>query len=170
MGPPGALSWYIEGPPIMAEYNAQVRWQRGDQVFTDDRYSRAHTWTFDGGVEVRASSSPQVVPVPYSDIAAVDPEEAFIASLSSCHMLWFLSIAAQREFRVDSYVDDAVGFMGKDTAGRLAITRVVLRPHTTFSGQRMPTKNDVLKMHHKAHEACFIASSVKTDVQCTPRW
>jgi organic hydroperoxide reductase OsmC/OhrA len=152
----------------MSSYTVTIRWLRGDQQFTDDRYSRAHAWVFDGGVEVPASSSPHVVPLPYSQASAVDPEEAFVASLSSCHMLWFLSIAAKRGFCIDSYVDDAVGDMGKDASGKLAMTRVMLRPKVLFAGNRLPTKGDIESMHHQAHAECFIANSVKTDVQCEP--
>ena len=152
----------------MSEYSATIRWERGDQRFTDNRYSRRHSWSFDGGAQVAASSSPHVVPLPYSDAGAVDPEEAFVASLSSCHMLWFLSIAAKRGFCVDSYVDDAVGTMSKNDSGKLAITRVTLRPNVAFSGERIPTRSELETMHHQAHEECFIANSVKTDVQCQP--
>ena len=152
----------------MSEYSATIRWERGDQRFTDNRYSRRHSWSFDGGAQVVASSSPHVVPLPYSDAGAVDPEEAFVASLSSCHMLWFLSIAAKRGFCVDSYVDDAVGTMSKNDSGKLAITRVTLRPNVAFSGERIPTRSELETMHHQAHEECFIANSVKPDVQCQP--
>src|SRR2546428_9233200 len=101
----------------MAEYTSVVVWSRGGAAFTDNRYSRGHRWLFDGGVEVPASASPQVVPVPLSVAAAVDPEEAFVVSLSSCHMLWFLSIAARQGFRVESYRDEAVGVLAKDATG-----------------------------------------------------
>ena len=153
----------------MSKYTARVVWQRGDQAFTDNRYSRVHAWRFDGGIEVRASSSPDVVKPPLSDPAAVDPEEAFIASLSSCHMLWFLSLAAVKKFRVDSYDDEAEGVMEKDGEGRMAITRVTLRPAIRFSGDVMPTAADAEALHHAAHERCFIANSVKTDVRVEPR-
>jgi organic hydroperoxide reductase OsmC/OhrA len=106
--------------------------------------------------------------LPYSKAEAVDPEEAFVASLSSCHMLWFLSIAAKRGFCVDSYADDAVGLMEKNPSGRLAMTRVTLRPKAIFSGERLPTTVELQAMHHEAHEECFIANSVKTDVRCEP--
>jgi organic hydroperoxide reductase OsmC/OhrA len=151
------------------EYTVQIRWTRpASAVFTDNRYSRAHTWHFDGGIDVPASSSPHVVRVPLSQEAAVDPEEAFVASLSSCHMLWFLSLAAQRGLRIDDYVDDAVGIMGKNAAGRTAVTRVTLRPRVTFSGERVPTREMIDELHHRAHEECFIANSVTTDVRCEP--
>lgn len=152
----------------MSEYQATVLWQRGEQVFTDNRYSRRHGWDFDGGASVAASSSPRVVPPPYSDPSAVDPEEAFVASLSSCHMLWFLSIAAKRGFRVDRYSDRAVGHMEKNPSGRIAMTRVILRPEVVFSGERLPGPADIDAMHHEAHEQCFLANSVKTDVRCEP--
>ena len=152
----------------MAEYKAVVVWSRDSAVFTDNRYSRGHRWLFDGGIEVPASASPQAVPVPLSVAAAVDPEEAFVASLSSCHMLWFLSIAAKRGFVVDSYRDEGVGVLGKDAAGRQAMTRVTLRPEVQFSGDRRPAADEVVAMHDAAHEQCFIASSVKTDVRCEP--
>jgi organic hydroperoxide reductase OsmC/OhrA len=152
----------------MAEYKSVVVWNRDGAVFTDNRYSRGHRWLFDGGVEVPASSSPHVVPLPLSVAAAVDPEEAFVASLSSCHMLWFLSIAARRGFVVDSYRDDAVGVMAKDECGKPAMTRVTLHPEVHFGGAKQPAAADVDKMHHEAHEQCFIARSVKSDVRCEP--
>jgi organic hydroperoxide reductase OsmC/OhrA len=150
----------------MAKYLVTIRWQRGDQPFTDNRYSRGHTWTFDG-IAIPASSSPHVVPVPWSRPDAVDPEEAFVASLSSCHMLWFLSIAAGRGYCVDGYVDDASGILGKDAAGRLAMTSVTLRPDAAFVGVA-PTMDEIMAMHHEAHAACFIANSVTTEVRCEP--
>jgi organic hydroperoxide reductase OsmC/OhrA len=152
----------------MAEYNSVVVWSRDGATFTDNRYSRGHRWLFDGGVEVPASSSPQVVPLPLSVAAAVDPEEAFVASLSSCHMLWFLSIAAKRKFLVESYRDEAVGVMAKDLSGKMAMTRVTLRPEAHFAGDRRPTGDEVVAMHSEAHEQCFIARSVKTEVRCEP--
>ncbi len=152
----------------MAEYTSVIEWSRDGAAFTDNRYSRAHRWLFDGGIEVPASASPHVVPLPLSVAAAVDPEEAFVASLSSCHMLWFLSIAAKRGFVVDSYRDSSVGVLGKDAAGKQAMARVTLRPDVRFSGDRRPTADDVIAMHHAAHEECFIARSVKTEVRCEP--
>ena len=152
----------------MAEYQAVVVWNRDGALFTDNRYSRAHRWLFDGGVEVPASSSPHVVPLPLSISAAVDPEEAFVASLSSCHMLWFLSIAAKRQFVVDSYRDAAVGLLGKDPSGKVAMLQVTLRPAAHFGGDRRPTADELTAMHHEAHEQCFIARSVKTEVRCEP--
>jgi organic hydroperoxide reductase OsmC/OhrA len=152
----------------MSNYSATVWWSRNGAVFADGRYSRAHAWQFDGGLEVPASASPNVVPLPYSDPAAIDPEEAFVASLSSCHMLWFLSLAAAKGFVVDSYKDEPVGILEKDAEGKLAMTRVTLRPTAIFNGPKIPTKDDLNDLHHEAHEKCFIASSVKTDVRCEP--
>lgn len=152
----------------MAEYLATVVWSRDGAVFTDNRYSRGHRWHFDGGIEVPASSSPHVVPLPLSIASAVDPEEAFVAALSSCHMLWFLSIAAKRGFVVDQYRDHAVGEMDHDAAGKLAMTRVVLHPAAAFSGEQMPSVEDIHAMHHEAHQQCFLANSVKTEVRCDP--
>lgn len=152
----------------MSKYHAIVEWSRQNAAFIDNRYSRAHRWTFDGGIEVPASASPHVVPLPLSVEKAVDPEEAFVASLSSCHMLWFLSLAARRGFVVDRYRDDAIGIMSKDSAGKLAMTRVTLRPQVSFSGDRRPTSEEFAALHHQAHEECFIARSVRTDVRCEP--
>jgi len=148
---------------------ATVVWERGDAAFVDNRYSRRHVIRFDGGAAMPGSSSPSVVKAPYSDPAAVDPEEMFIASLSSCHMLWFLSLAAAEKFRVDRYEDEAEGVMEKNAEGKMAVTRVTLRPKIVCSGDRMPSAADLERLHHKAHEECFIASSVRTDVRCEPR-
>ncbi len=149
----------------MSEYFATVRWLRGkDEAYIDNRYSRGHEWHFDGGVTVPASSSPHVVPLPCSVEANVDPEEAYVASLSSCHMLFFLSIAAKNKFVVDEYIDDALGVMEKDAEGRLAMTRVTLRPQIKFSGDRRPDLPQLEKMHQQSHQQCFIANSVKTEV------
>lgn len=152
----------------MSSYVATIRWRRNGAPFADGRYSRAHDWSFDGGVVVPASSSPHVVPLPLSRAEAVDPEEAFVASLASCHMLWFLDLAQRRGFVVDDYVDASEGVMAKNAEGRLAMTVVTLRPHVTFAGVTRPTREEVEALHHRAHERCFIASSVKTDVRCEP--
>lgn len=145
------------------EYKATVLWQRGEQLFTDNKYSRGHVLRFDGGIEVPGSSSPLVVPK-FSVAAAVDPEEAFVASLSSCHMLFFLSFAAMQGFRIDSYEDEAVGEMSKNAKGRLYFAKVTLHPDIVFSGDKRPTDSDVEALHHRAHDECFIASSVLTEV------
>lgn len=152
----------------MSQHAATVEWSRGSAAFTDNRYSRAHWWRFDGGVDVKASASPHIVPLPLSATDAVDPEEAFVASLSSCHMLWFLSIAAKRGFVVDQYQDQALGLMGKDATGKLAMIEVTLRPRAQFSGPLQPSPADVAAMHSRAHDECFIARSVKTEVHCEP--
>jgi organic hydroperoxide reductase OsmC/OhrA len=154
----------------MTEYVAEVIWQRGEQDFLGNRYSRKHLLRFDGGLEVAGSSSPHVVPLPMSDATAVDPEEAFVASLSSCHMLWFLSIAAKRRFCVDAYHDCASGLMQANEAGKLFVSLVTLRPAVSFSGDRVPSREQIEQMHHQAHEECFIANSVKSEVHCEPRF
>ena len=152
----------------MSEHTAVVSWERNGQAFTDNRYSRGHRWEFDGGVAVPASASPHVVPAPLSVAAAVDPEEAFVASLASCHMLWFLSIAAKRGYLVESYRDEAKGVMTKDAEGKLSITRVTLRPRIVFAPASRPSAAEHDALHHEAHAQCFIARSVKTDVRCEP--
>lgn len=153
---------------MTALHGTEVLWLRGEQNFLDNRYSRRHTLRFDGGLEIPGSSSPHVVPVPMSDASAVDPEEAFVSALSSCHMLWFLSIAARRKFRVDRYFDAAVGAVEKNAEGKLVVTVVTLKPEVRFSGERVPTREQIDEMHHEAHEECFIANSVKTEVRCEP--
>lgn len=153
----------------MAEHSSTILWQRDDSAaFTDHRYNRRHSWTFDGGAVVPGSSSPHVVPLPYSDPAAVDPEEAFVASLSSCHMLWFLDIAARAGWVVDRYHDAATGTLARNAEGQQAMTRVVLRPAVQFAPGKAPTADALHALHHRAHASCFIASSVKTEVVCEP--
>ncbi len=148
-------------------YTATTLWQRGDQPFIDKRYSRRHEIHFDGGHVMPASSSPLSVRVPYSDPAGVDPEEGFIASISSCHMLWFLDIACRAGWRVDDYRDDVVGVMDRNAQGQMVITVVTLRPAVRFSGKQ-PTRAELDHLHHRAHEECFIANSVKSEVRCEP--
>ena len=149
----------------MAEYTAEILWTRNDQPFLDLRYSRRHLLRFDGGLEVPGSSSPHSVRLPFSDPAALDPEEAFVASLSSCHMLWFLHLAAQRGFVVDRYHDAAVGIMAQGS-----ITRVTLRPAVRFIGDLIPTRDQIVALHHAAHDECYIAKSVKSEVLCEPQF
>jgi organic hydroperoxide reductase OsmC/OhrA len=147
------------------EYTATVSWQRGSsEPFTDNKYSRAHTWTFDGGVTVPASSSPLSVRLPLSRADAVDPEEALVASLSSCHMLTFLYLAAKQGHVVESYDDAAVGIMSKNERGKLFVSKVTLRPRIVFSGPRQPSAAELAQLHHHAHEECYIANSVRTEV------
>lgn len=155
----------------MSTYSAETIWARGEasrEDFVANRYSRRHVLRFDGGIEVPGSSSPSVVPPPFSEASALDPEEAFVSSLSSCHMLWFLSLAAKEGFCVDRYADAARGVMKKNDAGRLAMTLVTLHPKVEFSGVRRPSRAEIEHLHYQAHEECFIANSVKTEVRCEP--
>lgn len=152
----------------MGQHGATIRWRRGDDLFRDGKYSRAHRWSFDGGIDVPASASPKIVPAPLSVAEAIDPEEAFVASLSSCHMLWFLSIAAERGFVVDRYEDEATGTLAKNEAGQLLMTRVVLRPRVAFGAEAAPSPEVHDQMHHEAHARCFLASSVRSEMHCEP--
>jgi organic hydroperoxide reductase OsmC/OhrA len=148
----------------MSTYTATVHWTRSsDGDFAKGQYSRAHKWVFDGGAVVPASASPHVVPAPWSDTAGVDPEEAFVASLSSCHMLFFLDFARRAGLVVDSYVDEAEGVLDKRTDGTMAMTRVTLRPRIVWDGDS-PNETAIADLHHRAHDACFIANSVTTEV------
>jgi organic hydroperoxide reductase OsmC/OhrA len=149
-------------------YTATIEWRRDDGEFAKGRYSRAHVWRFDGGIEVPASASPLVVPKQFAVEDALDPEEAFVASLASCHMLTFVDMARRAELLVDSYADTAEGEMERLEAGRWWIPRVTLRPRIVFSGARAPTQPELDDLHHKAHGACFIANSVKTRVEVKP--
>ncbi|HEX2762638.1 MAG TPA: OsmC family protein [Allosphingosinicella sp.] len=146
----------------MSRHAVRVEW-RSDGGFRENRYSRAHLWRFDGGAEVRASSSPAVVPEPMSDAAGVDPEEALVASVSSCHLLWFLHVARDAGFDVASYEDDAEGALGRDERGRMAVTRIVLRPRIGFAGA-VPDAATLKRLHDEAHERCFIANSLRSEV------
>ena len=148
----------------MSTYTATIRWTRDPSTdFAKGQYSRAHEWGFDGGAVVVASPSPHIVPAPWSDPAGVDPEEAFVASLSSCHMLVFLDFARREGWVVDAYVDAAEGVLEKRGDGKMAMTRVTLRPKVTWFGT-WPSADVIADLHHRAHEACFIANSVTTDV------
>lgn len=147
----------------MSAHGATIEWTRDDQLFVDKRYSRAHSWTFDGGAVVPASSAPESVPVPMSDASAVDPEEAMIASLSSCHMLWFLAFAANARLTLDSYRDEASGELDRDEAGKRYLARVTLRPVTSFTG-RQPDQAELDALHHAAHEHCEMAHSVRATI------
>jgi organic hydroperoxide reductase OsmC/OhrA len=152
----------------MSAFTAQIHWQRQGAAFVDRRYSRGHLWHFDGGVSVPGSSSPHSVKLPYSVAAAVDPEEAFVAALSSCHMLWFLDLAARALWLVDDYVDNAEGVMTPNAQGRLWVSRVTLRPAVRFGGERQPDAAELQRLHHAAHEECFIANSVRSEVRVEP--
>jgi organic hydroperoxide reductase OsmC/OhrA len=147
----------------MSEHAAKIAWSRGDRDFTYEKYSRDHTWSFDGGVEVHATAAAAFLGNP----ALVDPEEAFVAAVSSCHMLTFLAIAAKRRFVVDRYEDAATGFMEKNEAGKLAVTRVTLRPAVQFA-EKGPSAEELAHLHHLAHESCFIANSVRTAISVEP--
>jgi len=148
----------------MSEHKATIRWQRSGPDFLKGRYSREHTWTFDGGVTVAASPAPSVVPAPWSNPAGVDPEEAFVAAIASCHMLTFLWLASKQGFQIDRYDDEAVGTMTKNERGVLWVSRVTLRPQIAWSGEKQPRAGEIEHLHHEAHEQCFIANSVKTEV------
>ncbi len=150
----------------MSRYTVKIRWSRKpDERFLDGKYSRAHRWSFDGGAEIPASSSPSVVRLPFSDPGGVDPEEALVASLSSCHMLFFLDFAKRGGFVVDSYEDAAEGLMEKGADGRVRMTQVTLKPHIVFSGDKRPDAGEVDAIHHEAHDACYIANSVTAEVR-----
>lgn len=151
----------------MSEHTAIISWKRASPVFLDGKYSREHTWSFDGGLTVPASPSPSVVPVPCSNPSYVDPEEAFVAAISSCHMLTYLYLACQHGFQVDSYHDEAVGVMTRNEKGALWLSSVLLRPQIAYSGGKLPMPEDEERLHHMAHEQCFIANSIKTEVIVT---
>lgn len=151
-------------------YAANVQWQRdADATFTDQRYSRRHELRFDGGAVVAASSAVSSVPLPWSDPSAIDPEEMLVAALASCHMLWFLWLAAKAGHVVDRYSDAAVGVMTNNAAGKLWLSQVTLRPAVIFASGRAPTRESLDALHHEAHEECFIANSVKSEVRCEPQ-
>ncbi|HEY4370869.1 MAG TPA: OsmC family protein [Burkholderiales bacterium] len=154
---------------MSATFTASIAWQRGDARFTDKRYSRAHTWTFDGGAVVAASSSPHSVPLPYSDPRGVDPEEALVAALASCHMLFFVGACARDGWVLDSYADEPVAAMSKNAAGKAYISRIVLRPRLVFSGENQPSPAQVAALHHWSHEECYIANSIRAEVVIEPR-
>jgi organic hydroperoxide reductase OsmC/OhrA len=153
----------------MSEHKATVRWKLESGDFLKGRYSREHTWTFDGGLTVPASPSPGVVPVPYSNPAHVDPEEAYVAAISSCHMLTFLYVAMRQSIVVERYEDDAVGVMRKNEGGAIWISAVTLNPRIAYGGEKRPSADDEERLHHLAHEQCFIANSVKTEITVKPR-
>ena len=149
----------------MIEHKASIHWQFDGGDFRKGRYSRAHTWRFDGGLEVPASPSPHVVPAPWSEAGAVDPEEAFVAAIASCHMMTFLFLASRAGFLVERYEDDAVGSMVKNEQGRWWVNEVVLKPRIVYGGDKRPDATEIAHLHHAAPEECFIANSVKTDIR-----
>jgi len=146
----------------MSRHSAWIAW-RSDGGFADNSYSRRHLWRFDGGAEVVASASPDVVPVPRSDPAGVDPEEALVASAASCHMLWFLSLAQEAGLLVESYAPEAIAEMGRTGPGRYAIVKITLRPRIAFAGAA-PDQAEIDRLHHEAHERCFIAKSLNCEI------
>lgn len=153
----------------MSDHRATIVWRRAGPDFLNGKYSREHTWGFDGGLVVPASPSPSVVRVPYSNPANVDPEEAFVASISSCHMLTFLYMACRQGFVVDSYEDEAVGIMAKNEKGIPWVSLVTLNPRIVYGGDKRPTAEQEEQLHHGAHEQCFIANSVKTEIVVAKR-
>lgn len=148
----------------MHRYEAKISWSRNGEKFTDNRYSRGHQWSFDGGIKIPASASPLVVRAPFSIAEAIDPEEALVAAASSCHMLWFLSLAAKQGFVVESYVDEAFGVMEKNEKGKLAFSRITLRPKIQLSPEKTPSTAELEALHHTAHEECYIANSLKCEI------
>ena len=148
----------------MSEHKATVLWEYSRGDFLKGTYSREHTWSFDGGSVIPASPSPAAVRPPYSNEANVDPEEAFVAAISSCHMLTFLYIASRKGIEVAAYEDEAVGLLTKNERGIPWISSVILRPRISYRGDSMPSPEDEERMHHAAHEQCFIANSVKTEI------
>jgi len=152
----------------MSEHKATVSWKYTGEDFLRGKFSRAHSWSFDGGLTVPASASPAVVSPPLSDPAAIDPEEAFVASLSSCHMLTFIFLAYRKGFALSAYEDQAVGTMAKNDEGLMWIDKVVLHPVITYAGDKRPTPEEEAALHHDAHRHCFVANSVKTMVTVGP--
>lgn len=154
----------------MSVHTCSLHWARGDAAFTDLQYGRAHEWRFDGGAVVRGSSSPQSVRLPCSDPVAVDPEEALVAAVASCHMLWFLSLAAEAGFVIDSYDDAAEGRLGRFPDHRMGITEVVLHPQVVIAGARQADDEAIASLHHRAHERCYIANSLRGEVRVQGAW
>jgi organic hydroperoxide reductase OsmC/OhrA len=149
----------------MSEHKASISWKRTSTEFLKGKYSREHTWTFDGGLTVPASPAPSNVPAPWSNPANVDPEEAFVAAISSCHMLTYLYLASRQGFQLDSYEDEAVGTVNKNEKGVLWVNSVTLHPKIVYSGEKLPSRADEGQIHHLAHEQCYIANSVKTQIK-----
>ena len=152
----------------MHSHEARIEWRRDGAAFIDGKYSRVHEWSFDGGAKIPASASPAVVPAPWSAAEAVDPEEALVAAAASCHMLWFLHLAARRKLVVERYADQASGILEKNAEGKFAITRITLRPEVVFSGDVAPSAEELQSLHHAAHDACYIANSLKSEVVVEP--
>jgi organic hydroperoxide reductase OsmC/OhrA len=153
----------------MSEHRAIIKWKRTGSDFLRGKYSREHTWTFDGGVTVPASSSPAAVPAPYSNPAHVDPEEAFVAAIASCHMLTYLFLASRQGFQVDGYDDEAIGVMTKNERGVAWVSSVTLSPKISYSGEKLPSPAEEERLHHAAHDQCFISNSIRTEVTVKPQ-
>ena len=149
----------------MAQHKAKIEWKGWTPEFGLGKYSRVHTWSFDGGLTVPASAAPGVVPPPFVDLAGVDPEEAFVAAISSCHMLTYLHVARRAGFQIESYVDEAVGDMAKNDKGIPWVATVTLNPTIVYVGDKRPSHEEEAQLHHKAHEGCYVSQSVKSDVK-----
>jgi organic hydroperoxide reductase OsmC/OhrA len=148
------------------KYTASIFWKKKEtESFTDNKYSRGHTWVFDGGVQLPASASPQVVPLPMSDESAVDPEEAFVAAISSCHMLFFLTIAASSNYIIETYDDQAEGIMSKNEHGQMVMGDIILKPKIVFSGTTIPSAEQIAELHNSAHHKCYLANSIKSTIK-----
>lgn len=152
----------------MSQHNATIIWERNSQIFIDNRYSRSYIWKLDGGTKIVASSSPTIVPLPYSHPEAIDPEEAFVAAISSCHMLWFLSIAVKHKFCIDVYIDNAFGEMQNNEKDVFYIRNVTLQPKNIFSGVEILSQDKQITLHEEAHSQCYIANSVRSKIVCRP--
>ncbi len=153
----------------MAGYRATVEWKRLGAKFIDQKYQRVHTWTFENGLTMKAAASHHIVPESYTDLSVIDPEEAFTASVASCHMLWFLSLAAGKGFLVNEYLDHSEGILEKNSEGNLAMTRIIIRPVVIFDADRAPNETDFIELHEKAHKKCFIANSIKSEILIKPK-
>ncbi|MDZ7757875.1 OsmC family protein [Rhodohalobacter sp.] len=153
----------------MAHYTVTIEWKRDGAKFLDHKYQRSHTWTFENGLTLKAAASSHIVGDSFTDPSAIDPEEAFTASVASCHMLWFLSIAAGRGFVVNKYSDHSEGVLEKNGEGKLAITRIYIKPVVSFEADNAPGREDFLKLHQEAHRKCFIANSIKSEIEISPK-
>jgi len=149
----------------MSQHKAKIEWKGWTPEYALGKYSRVHTWSFDGGLTVPASAAPGVVPAPFVDLAGVDPEEAFVASISSCHMLTYLHVARRAGFQIESYVDEAVGDMAKNDKGIPWVATVTLNPQIVYVGDKRPSHEEEAQLHHKAHDGCYVSQSVKSDVK-----
>lgn len=153
----------------MSKHFATIRWFGSPgEDFAKGQYSRGHSWNFDGLTNVAASASPHIVPMPWANPDAVDPEEAFVASAASCHMLFFLDFSRRAGLIITGYDDEAEGLMEKGADGKMRITRITLRPKIVWSGDP-PDQAQIDELHHKSHEACFIANSITSEIAIESR-